>query len=348
MKKSNIRSLVVDYLYKNHITVYKGYYQVDYQVEDVPQEALINLQNLQKLFRINESEIILYRPFRDGGLIFTEDKLYWAVDLSYFEGRHKGWLEYASIKDISGKKDRKQVHGQLIILGSYLFSIAAELEDGLNESIISKKLKDTFETKSFALSSHAFVSRSDTKRGIEWPITDPSGYNFIIRKENGKLSVYLDWPINIKLEFWKEESVIVLVDLLKFIRNETLKERELEEERKRKLQLAKTYETSLRYEDAAKIYEKMELWEEAGRVRRLAQKATGPQISGERIHIGEEKTVYSTNIDDHSVRDSVIQRSTIDGGISQKKISICPYCGEKLNFPETPRFCPYCEKQIVM
>jgi hypothetical protein len=92
----------------------------------------------------------------------------------------------------------------------------------------------------------------------------------------------------------------------------------------------------------------MDLWEEAGRVRQLAQKATAPHISGDKIHIGDKKAVYSTHIDDHSVRDSVIQRSTIDGGISQKKISICPYCGEKLNFPETPRFCPYCEKQILM
>lgn len=32
--------------------------------------------------------------------------------------------------------------------------------------------------------------------------------------------------------------------------------------------------------------------------------------------------------------------------IIKKKMSICPYCGEKLNFPESPKFCPYCQKQI--
>ena len=36
----------------------------------------------------------------------------------------------------------------------------------------------------------------------------------------------------------------------------------------------------------------------------------------------------------------------------QKEIRLdykmCPYCGVKLNFPEQPKFCPYCEKQIVL
>jgi len=30
-----------------------------------------------------------------------------------------------------------------------------------------------------------------------------------------------------------------------------------------------------------------------------------------------------------------------------KKMSICPYCGEKLDLPEQPKFCPYCEKRLV-
>ena len=59
------------------------------------------------------------------------------------------------------------------------------------------------------------------------------------------------------------------------------------------------------------------------------------------IHVGK------IGDDRVSVKDSVVQRSSI-GGTSQKKISICPYCGEELNFPETPRYCPYCRKQILM
>jgi hypothetical protein len=30
-----------------------------------------------------------------------------------------------------------------------------------------------------------------------------------------------------------------------------------------------------------------------------------------------------------------------------RRMSICPYCGEKLDLPEQPRFCPYCEKRLV-
>ena len=46
------------------------------------------------------------------------------------------------------------------------------------------------------------------------------------------------------------------------------------------------------------------------------------------------------------VKDSVMVRSNIIS--SDKKVfKICPYCGEKLEFPETPKFCPFCEKQIL-
>ncbi len=30
-----------------------------------------------------------------------------------------------------------------------------------------------------------------------------------------------------------------------------------------------------------------------------------------------------------------------------RKMSICPYCGERLDFPKPPRFCPFCEEQIM-
>ena len=28
-------------------------------------------------------------------------------------------------------------------------------------------------------------------------------------------------------------------------------------------------------------------------------------------------------------------------------LKLCPYCGESLDFPQTPRFCPFCEKRII-
>lgn len=58
---------------------------------------------------------------------------------------------------------------------------------------------------------------------------------------------------------------------------------------------------------------------------------------------------YHQKIEDKhiDIRDSVIQRSNI-GETSQKKISICPYCGEELGFHKPPKFCPYCREQISM
>lgn len=62
------------------------------------------------------------------------------------------------------------------------------------------------------------------------------------------------------------------------------------------------------------------------------------------IHI--EKVESLESISGSKISDSVVNRSTISGE-KKKKINICPYCGEKLDFPDTPKFCPYCEKQIL-
>lgn len=109
-----------------------------------------------------------------------------------------------------------------------------------------------------------------------------------------------------------------------------------EEEHENNLQQAKNFEKALKYEDAAKIYEILDMWDDAGRVRKIAKEEQTPQM---KVDIGEiDRSV--------SISDSIVQRSTI-GGEDEMKINICPYCGEKLNFPEIPRFCPYCEKQIL-
>lgn len=102
------------------------------------------------------------------------------------------------------------------------------------------------------------------------------------------------------------------------------------------LNQAENFEIALRYNDATKIYERYGMWEEAGRCRRLEQQRESPQP---KIDIGY--ITHST-----SISDSVIQRSFIGGAIP-KKIQICPYCGEGLDFAETPHYCPYCRKQIL-
>lgn len=99
---------------------------------------------------------------------------------------------------------------------------------------------------------------------------------------------------------------------------------------------ARDFEIALNFDNAIEIYEKYEMWKEAGRCRRLQQKEKSPHT---KVDIG--KIDHST-----SISDSVIQRSSV-GGQPQKMIQICPYCGEQLNFPKPPKFCPYCKEQII-
>lgn len=44
--------------------------------------------------------------------------------------------------------------------------------------------------------------------------------------------------------------------------------------------------------------------------------------------------------------DVVATRSVIGGGGGEKPFSNCPHCGEALNLPKTPKFCPYCGGQM--
>ncbi|HEX76979.1 MAG TPA: hypothetical protein G4O03_01005 [Dehalococcoidia bacterium] len=70
---------------------------------------------------------------------------------------------------------------------AYLFDIDidAELEDDLNDGVISKKLKDEFETNGITLSESAAVNKKDA----EWVITDAQG-EFAARKEGEQLKIY--------------------------------------------------------------------------------------------------------------------------------------------------------------
>lgn len=45
---------------------------------------------------------------------------------------------------------------------------------------------------------------------------------------------------------------------------------------------------------------------------------------------------------------SKLEKSGRVGGVKQKKFSICPYCGHKLIFKETPKLCPFCEELLAV
>lgn len=114
------------------------------------------------------------------------------------------------------------------------------------------------------------------------------------------------------------------------------------------LEEANNLEQAGRYEDAAKICEKLKLFSEAGRVRKYALQLKSPiaQISGEKIHLGDESKTYSTRIDNHSVRieDSIVQRSTIGG--TKELLNNCPFCGRRFSFKKIPKFCPFCNEEL--
>ena len=76
-------------------------------------------------------------------------------------------------------------------------------------------------------------------------------------------------------------------------------------------------------------------------------------------HSIQSRQQPTTNMDDDrvSIKDSVAQRSSLCGGSqtkasqwrqSSRELSICPYCGKDLLFPEPVKFCPFCRKQILM
>ena len=110
------------------------------------------------------------------------------------------------------------------------------------------------------------------------------------------------------------------------------------EEKSQKLQQAKNFEISLRYENAALLYEELGMWKDAGRLRKQLQKSKSvlQNIVANRLDMSSKV----------HIKDSVVQRSQIGGSGSGTPFSNCPYCGEELNLPKTPVFCPFCREQL--
>jgi hypothetical protein len=118
------------------------------------------------------------------------------------------------------------------------------------------------------------------------------------------------------------------------------------------MRFAANLETAGRIEDAAKVHEYFGHFNEAGRIR---QTMNAKQIGITEIRTGtiqiHSAPIQQANIDQRDqsitstvVKDSVISRSSIGTG---RPFTICPYCGEALDLPKTPKYCPYCKEQLA-
>jgi hypothetical protein len=84
--------------------------------------------------------------------------------------------------------------------------------------------------------------------------------------------------------------------------------------------------------------------------------------SGGPIIAGEAHSGSNINVDNAVVMrsdlggtqkvetDAVLKETRVPGPAPAgptKVFNTCPYCGEKLNLPKTPKFCPFCSEQLV-
>jgi hypothetical protein len=80
--------------------------------------------------------------------------------------------------------------------------------------------------------------------------------------------------------------------------------------------------------------------------------AGGPVIAGEarsgsNINVDGSVVVRSDVGASQQVQTDASLRGNTVGSTAQKAFAACPYCGEKLNLPKTPKFCPFCSEQLL-
>ena len=106
-------------------------------------------------------------------------------------------------------------------------------------------------------------------------------------------------------------------------------ENELYLQRQKSIEMAKKYEVCGRFEDAAKIYESVEMWKEAGDVRREGNTTTVKNIS---VNLNElmvdlRRGGLALNYKCQNCGGTL----SIDGKSASSNVSFCPYCGSKID-----------------
>ena len=125
---------------------------------------------------------------------------------------------------------------------------------------------------------------------------------------------------------------------------------------------AREFEAQQKFEDAQRLYENLKMTDDVERLNRLmgnddfvGEPAKAASESSEEIidEIISDFEPAAKEVDDKKEQKEQEYltpdepKETVVHGGAMKIFKICPYCGEELNLPKKPNFCPYCKEAFV-
>ena len=122
------------------------------------------------------------------------------------------------------------------------------------------------------------------------------------------------------------------------------------------LKKAKEFEASGRMDEAAHLFDILKMKDDATRCRSQSTVPKVPQLDEEEPSEGAISAFRPMNDPDIALTDpdqspyiAAGQEHAQDVPVKkpkekQKAFSVCPYCGEDIDLPKPPKFCPYCRE----
>jgi tetratricopeptide (TPR) repeat protein len=137
---------------------------------------------------------------------------------------------------------------------------------------------------------------------------------------------------------------------------------------------AKEYEAQGSYKDAIRLFEQLNMIDDVNRIKaKIGEPTSNPNAGSDEpdtepvqdeeedisdgldgIEFKEEEdiewdkpNVFKSELefeDEQNGSEKAVKKVSKRSG---KLFSICPYCGEELNLPKQPNFCPYCKEPFV-
>jgi tetratricopeptide (TPR) repeat protein len=136
---------------------------------------------------------------------------------------------------------------------------------------------------------------------------------------------------------------------------------------------AKGFEAQEKFEDALRLYENLKMTADVARLKRMLGKddmvesqpspetpqSAPPPVTAEPVspRNATDSDAFSATVEQETdTQQTIISPEQLPElepveepkTVTNKKIfRICPYCGEELNLPKKPNFCPYCTEAFV-